>query len=123
MTSIFYPLNPDKSKIRLLTISSGTDRDELHCSLKVVSLLPNPKFEALSYVWRDATVKHDISLENAPFQVTSSLHSALYRLRQLSQPRIIWADALCINQCDTREKNYQIPLMGSIYQSASCKIA
>ncbi|VUC35938.1 unnamed protein product [Clonostachys rosea] len=123
MASIFHPLNPDKSEIRLLTISPGTDQDDLRCSLEVRSLLSNPKFEALSYVWGDATIKHKIILENAPYEITSSLRSALYRLRQPSLPRIVWVDALCINQCDTSEKNYQIPLMGNIYKSASLVIA
>ncbi|KAI0121013.1 heterokaryon incompatibility protein-domain-containing protein [Xylariales sp. AK1849] len=34
-------------------------------------------------------------------------------------PRAIWADAVCINQKDTKEKELQIPLMGKIYSQAS----
>lgn len=32
--------------------------------------------------------------------------------------RIVWADAICINQKDIEERNNQVPLMGSIYPLA-----
>jgi hypothetical protein len=31
----------------------------------------------------------------------------------------LWADALCINQSDTPEKNHQVPLMRHIYGHSS----
>ncbi|KAJ0336646.1 hypothetical protein COL922a_007723 [Colletotrichum nupharicola] len=34
----------------------------------------------------------------------------------------IWADALCINQSDTAEKNRQVPLMGNIYSLAKTTV-
>jgi len=44
-------------------------------------------------------------------------------LRFLNVERRLWIDALCIAQHDDMEKNYQIPLMGKIYESAARVIA
>jgi len=40
-------------------------------------------------------------------------------LRHPSEPRILWIDAICINQDDNDDKNYQVPLMGTIYTRAT----
>jgi hypothetical protein len=39
-------------------------------------------------------------------------------LQRLTQYRTIWADAICINQTDTSEKNIQVRQMSNIYASA-----
>jgi Heterokaryon incompatibility protein (HET) len=52
------------------------------------------------------------------YRVTTSLESALTHLRHLSQARLIWADAIYINQADDMEKTSQVNLMGHIYHSA-----
>ena len=44
---------------------------------------------------------------------------ALTRLRDRSLERIIWADAICINQGDTEERNIQVQSMAKIYAKAS----
>ncbi|KAK4457483.1 putative het domain protein [Cladorrhinum samala] len=51
--------------------------------------------------------------------VTPNLHMALTRLRDRSLERIIWADAICINQGDTEERNIQVQSMAKIYAKAS----
>jgi hypothetical protein len=44
------------------------------------------------------------------------MHSAIYDLRTKS--RSLWVDALCINQNDDEEREYQVSLVGKIYFSA-----
>jgi hypothetical protein len=39
-------------------------------------------------------------------------------LRDQSQPRYLWIDALCINQDDDYERSAQVAIMGRIYQTA-----
>ncbi|KAF2691459.1 heterokaryon incompatibility, partial [Lentithecium fluviatile CBS 122367] len=87
----------------------------------VVSLRNNPAYVALSYVWGDATITPGtVSIDDHALLVTENLHAALRRLRwhaysKDQAPLLIWADALCINQTDQKEKERQIPLMGKIY--------
>jgi hypothetical protein len=80
-----------------------------------------PSYEALSYVWgtSDLSTNVYIHCNGEVTAVRSSLAGALKRLRLATSARIIWVDAICINQDDNEEKSYQVPLMGSIYSSAS----
>ncbi|KAL2176407.1 heterokaryon incompatibility, partial [Thermothelomyces heterothallicus CBS 202.75] len=57
--------------------------------------------------------------EGKPLRVTVSLYTGLKRLRRQDIIRVLWADAVCINQKDTLEKNAQLPLMGRIYSQPS----
>ncbi|EMT68770.1 Heterokaryon incompatibility protein 6, OR allele, partial [Fusarium odoratissimum] len=41
--------------------------------------------------------------------------AALRRLRWKRKKRVLWIDAICINQADVDEKNTQVPLMQKIY--------
>lgn len=50
--------------------------------------------------------------------VTRNLEGALRRLRSCSLDRILWIDALCINQKDVQERGQQVQLMARIYASA-----
>lgn len=43
----------------------------------------------------------------------------LRAVRHLKEERVVWADAVCIDQNNIQEKASQIPLMGSIYRNAA----
>lgn len=79
------------------------------------------KYEALSYVWGDAsdvkTIK--IGADYSDLAVTSNCFDALRRLRLLDEERWVWIDAICINQKDDNEKIKQIQAMKEIYTQAS----
>lgn len=130
------------SEIRLLQIHPGTWDEPLSVGLHHAPLDKNPTYVALSYTWGDPTDLVAIELDGRPHKITRSLYSALRRLRWLTTeledpssyvvdgyafPRagddgasagnglVVWADALCINQRDDREKEKQIPRMREIY--------
>jgi hypothetical protein len=50
--------------------------------------------------------------------VTGSLDKALRTLRYEDRARVLWIDALCINQHDIAEKSGQVQEMGNIYSCA-----
>jgi hypothetical protein len=50
--------------------------------------------------------------------VGSELYDALRRLRHPKRERLIWIDALCINQQDVKERNTQVGNMREIYRKA-----
>jgi len=52
-------------------------------------------------------------------KITKNAHSALCRLRHPSTTRVLWIDAICINQEDIPERNAQVALMGEIYHRAT----
>jgi hypothetical protein len=91
-----------------------------HYSLEHAGDSAHP-YDALSYVWGDPSNPKSIFVENREstsfedLSVTRNLYSALLRLRHRFIERIIWIDAVCINQNDDREKEQQIQLMAKIY--------
>ncbi|KAK0117365.1 hypothetical protein ONS96_013195 [Cadophora gregata f. sp. sojae] len=114
-----YKVLDSRLSIRVLILEPGSREDQIRCRLRHVKLADNPQYEALSYVWGDANQTKELYLEARPIQVTKSLHGALRHLRQESTERVIWADAICINQQDNDEKSHQVALMGEIYSSCS----
>ena len=72
-------------------------------------------YEALSYVWGNPDEIVPIKIGEHCFKVTKNLHAALLRLRNHSFERIVWVDAVCINQADNQEKAHQIQNMTKIY--------
>lgn len=104
--------------IRLVNIAPGPRDAPLVCSLACASLNEHPKYEALSYVWGDPSSTLEIELNGQPFRVTENLEAALRRLRLAGKHRILWVDAICINQNDIPERNRQVAQMRDIYKTA-----
>lgn len=50
--------------------------------------------------------------------LTWNLKQALKDLRYLDRPRVLWVDAVCINQSDLLEKENQVNRMGEIFRYA-----
>lgn len=50
--------------------------------------------------------------------ITKNLALALRHLRRMASPRVLWIDALCINQIDIAERNHQVAQMRYIYENA-----
>ena len=64
------------------------------------------------------TRQNTISIDEKPFHVTNNLLEALHNLRRTITPRVLWIDAICINQDDVEEKSTQVMLMPEIYRNA-----
>ncbi|KAF2421160.1 HET-domain-containing protein [Tothia fuscella] len=75
-------------------------------------------YEALSYTWGDPREKPTISVNGREMRVTQNLFHALENLRQPHVSRILWIDAICINQDDHKERGHQVQQMGNIYRKA-----
>ena len=76
-------------------------------------------YEALSYFWGSPDKRRSIFIDEGCLRVTENLHAALLRLRDPFLPRILWIDAICIDQGDKGERNRQVQLMAKIYARAS----
>jgi hypothetical protein len=104
--------------IRLLTLMSGAGDDPIRCQISAVPLSNNIKFEAISYCWGDPTDQSSISCNSSSLTVPRNLATALRSLRLPNEPRTLWADAICINQTCTAEKDAQVQLMRDIFSNA-----
>ena len=121
------PWHSARPKIRLLHLLPGTGSEQLKCSLEISEPFGNPdpsnpstrlSYEAISYVWGDATEKAQIICNGKVLQITASLATALRRVRLANRIRVLWADGVCINQQDLEERAYQVSLMAAIYSQA-----
>jgi hypothetical protein len=54
--------------------------------------------------------------------IRENLWSALVNLRHAREERVLWIDAICINQADVEERNRQVQLMAYIYSRATTVI-
>ncbi|KAM5349036.1 hypothetical protein ACJ41O_008859 [Fusarium nematophilum] len=128
MELTYDQLNYSSTHVRLLRIlpAPATKLKPWHCCVDIrcelftTPLESAPDFEALSYEWssQSAEDKVSITVNNQTFNRGSNVAYALAALRA-DEPRIVWIDALCINQGNTKEKNHQVKLMGDIYRRAT----
>lgn len=122
--SFHYHRLPDNHRyFRLLELLPGTGNDLLRIRLRTECVFSAPPYEAISYVWRvfnddrdDAIIQYD----DGPYHlaITWNLQFALKCIRDPVSTRLLWTDALCINQSDHREKNEQIRCMRLVYKNA-----
>ncbi len=106
--------------IRLLAIHpSPIDDSIVICSMLHGSIAETKgKYEALSYTWGCDTPSNSMIIDGKIAYVRDNLFEAIKHLRLISDIRIVWVDALCINQVDLVERESQVAQMGTIYSNA-----
>jgi len=124
MTSFKYkPIGLEGPAFRLLRLLKGDD--DLIQGQLFDSKLPPPAsleyvrdYAALSYTWGSKSRPCEIMINGSIMTVTKNAYLALRDLRYQEKDRILWIDALCINQNDDKERGEQVQQMGSIYSKA-----
>ncbi len=122
--SKYEPLEGTEIRLLRLHPSFGHDFAKiLSGSLQTIRLqddniFVSTQFEALSYFWGTETADRTLSLDNTPFSIKPNLETALLELSKGSVERLLWIDAVCINQADLNERNEQVRKMRSIYRQA-----
>jgi hypothetical protein len=145
----YYELHRAKREIRLIVLEDTPKLAKLrsatpplkctiiHSSLDDFASQPTPsssmwqglrqrshlKYFALSYVWGDPDPTCELDINGVQAKITKSLSDALHSIRDHTDFRIIWADAVCINQNDNVEKSWQVQQMTSTYKYADRVIA
>lgn len=80
------------------------------------------EYEALSWCWGQEVKDRAIRIQEGGkyyrLPVTRDLTLALKYLRHPHAERILWIDALCINQANHEERNHQVQMMARIYSGA-----
>ncbi|EPE03851.1 HET domain-containing protein [Ophiostoma piceae UAMH 11346] len=111
------------------------DQSRLRQRTQLPPLNFSPSFEAVSYVWGSADNPVSIDVAFSPsgkpclnddftrltwkhLSVRRNLYDALNYLRLQDQTRVLWIDAICVNQANDAEKSDQIVRMADIYNLA-----
>ncbi|RFU33846.1 hypothetical protein B7463_g2467, partial [Scytalidium lignicola] len=113
-----YTSLPTTTSVRILELLPGEIREPIKCRLLCVEIENAPLYEALSYAWGSPTNKVYVGCEGGKIKIPVNLRDALKHLRDSVGVRILWADALCIDQSDEQERGHQVKNMGLIYKKA-----
>jgi hypothetical protein len=115
----YSPLDPNHDSIRLVVLEpSESTTPDIRCRLHHVTFREKTKYEALSYTWGDKLATEPIYIDGRLVWVGLNLREALDFLRDKQNERVLWIDAICINQADIQEKNRQLSIMPYIYTRA-----
>ena len=114
----YLPMKADR-ELRLLYLEPGSSTSRLSCSLRIVPLSKTPFYEALSYTWGKPVFPASMKCSpSGQLCITENLSVALVHLRLKDRIRVLWVDAICINQQDIVERSQQVSLMRDIYEGA-----
>lgn len=125
MTEYQYKeLDQSKNEIRLMRLLPHEYHENSlslppMCSLFIVSLDQVPEYEALSYTWGDPCELSHICLDGHRVEVRKNLEGALCQLRNRTTSKVLWIDAICIDQMNEEERGPQVAKMKIIYAYAS----
>src|SRR6266480_2623741 len=103
-----YQHLPSTRHIRLLVLHPDSFPEDISCELVFASLDDLCVFEALSYVWGEPFPRNKIRCSGKAAEIGYNLHAALRHLRYEDKQRVLWADALCINQENNKERGEQV---------------
>jgi Heterokaryon incompatibility protein (HET) len=108
--------------LRACELLPGNVDEDVHIKLYHQPLSTLKECEALSYEWGGQIKDNIIYCDGKILKVTRNLMVALKRLRNKKLPssesRLLWIDAVCINQRDADEVPKQILIMSKIYSHA-----
>ncbi|KAH8163304.1 hypothetical protein CIB48_g4934 [Xylaria polymorpha] len=114
------PAHPviEDDEIRLLILEPGRRDALLECRLVRCRVSIDTSYEALSYAWGDTPSQHMLKCNGEMIQITENLESALRHIRHPLARRVLWVDAVCIDQEDAEERGHQVQLMSQIFSQA-----
>jgi ankyrin repeat protein len=116
----YQPIDLGGPAFRLVRLLKGNDVN-IHCELfeawihHTQGIIP---YEALSYTWGGIEKTDNIMINGSRAYVTQNLYLALQYLRFKDQDRVLWIDAICIDQDNIEERGHQVRQMADIYKEA-----
>lgn len=89
------------------------------CEVFHADLRTKPQYETISYAWGPLHETETVFINNdSCLEITRNLWSALDAFRHKSEPMVLWADQICIDQHNLLERRRQVALMQIIYSQA-----
>ena len=117
----YSPLNANQKEFRLLDLYPGKFEGRIRCSTRRASLggHTKPEYETISYCWGDVNERASIKLNGQNVSVPASAAAALRRVRMSKRNRVVWVDAVCIDQRNKEERGHQVTMMSDVYRSST----
>ena len=117
----YRPLKSREKEIRLLEVHPGKGAEPLCCTVHHTYILAEDMipYETVSYCWGRKPGETVIEIDQIPVRVTLSAARALHRMRSPVRSRILWIDAICIDQGSDKERSEQVAIMADIYRNTS----
>ncbi len=78
-----------------------------------------PSFEAISYRWGSGEKTKILDIGGKVLPIPESAYDVLRERASFWRTRLMWIDAVCVNQDDDEDKNQQVGLMRDIYGQAT----
>ncbi|OAA62814.1 Heterokaryon incompatibility [Niveomyces insectorum RCEF 264] len=121
-----YPNRLGPDEIRFVCLPAAENSNSLiHLSLETFNHANCPEYETTSYTWGGENGDYDLCWPvfvgpywDVAFQ-TKNCVDMLRFLQPWRGVRLVWVDALCINQADAVERGEQVAKMGQIYKQSS----
>ncbi|KAK3994378.1 heterokaryon incompatibility protein-domain-containing protein, partial [Cladorrhinum sp. PSN332] len=115
----YRPMDLSKDSIRLVRLCHGS-RGPVECELFEGFLDDSHRieYEALSYTWGGLEKEAEILVNGCSYRVTANLFKALVHLRDRNRDRVLWIDAICIDQDNHKERGHQVAQMKLIYEKS-----
>lgn len=109
----------ERSAFRLLQVLRG-DQPTIECILYQAYLSGSDTipYDALSYTWGNQGKTASVLVNGKAMKITPNLHSAFQHFRSPKVDKVLWIDAICIDQDDERERGHQVQQMCRIYSQA-----
>jgi Heterokaryon incompatibility protein (HET) len=82
------------ANFRVLELLPGKKGEHISTLFHVVDWNKYPDFDAISYAWSDIQKRRPIICHGKWLQISENLYTALEHLRNESEPRYLWADAV-----------------------------
>ena len=121
----YSSIDKGASEIRLMTLLPGAFEAKTRVTIRNIGLSESltPEYEALSYTWGSTTDLDNVYVQaderEKALAITPNLAEALRYLRYEDRPRVLWIDAICVDQNNTAERGHQVLRMVDIYRQSN----
>jgi ankyrin repeat protein len=116
----YEPLQLEEPSFRLIRLIQGRGPvihgDLIHASRYDAE--DAMEYEALSYTWGRKRALESIRINGKGLNITANLLQAMHHLRYRNRDRVLWIDAICIDQGNHAERGHQVRQMPAIYGNA-----
>lgn len=119
VVSLLYRPLEGELPLRLLKLLPGAQGQPIECELVPTNLGDvTEHYEATSYTWGSPEDPQTITCNRVDMKVQKNAFGMLNGVRWPDRARMIWVDAICIDQSNVDERASQVSMMSQIYRRA-----